>query len=440
MPSAFARLWIAQSMSDLGSYLSFVAVPLVAVIELDASATELGLVVGAGSAPLAFAWPLFGVLADRVDRRRMMAVTYAARSVLYAGIPVAALFDVLTIAGLMTAYFLASLCKVGFDVAGPSLLPALVGPGGLAVANGRLEATRSLAMVAGPALGGALVEVIRPSGVIALDATSYLAAALLIATIGPPRAGSAVARDTAPRGGVMRELRGGITAVRHHPVLRPMAVSSGLMNAFYAMRTPLITLYVVRDLNFPPAALGAVLGAAGPGALLGSLAAARVATRLGFGRTMVGAAFLAGAPVLVVPLVTGHGPGSLGVLIGSAVVVGFGVQVYNVTLAVARQTITPDHLLGRVIATFRWAAWAATPFAAAASGPIGHAVGIRAAIAVAGLGLLLPTLRLIASPVRRIRTLAGPDGIEDDSGTSVTSGDHSPTLRAGATRSSSNES
>ncbi|MGN9911142.1 MFS transporter [Phytohabitans sp. LJ34] len=418
MPPSFARLWIVQAVSDFGTYLTFVALPLIAVVELDASAGELGLLVGAGTAPLAFAWPLFGVLADRVDRRHIMLVTYAGRVLLHAWVPVAAVAGVLSMAQLVVAYFLVSFLKVGFDVAAPSLLPALVGPDHLVLANSRLEATRSLAMIIGPALGGALAEVIRPSGAVAVAATTYLAAALLVGTIpplrsagGPPRAvdealGRRGGADRARRRGVAREMWEGVAAVWRHPVLRPMAVSSALLNAFYALRTPLVAVYVVRDLGFPPAAFGLVLGAAGPGALLGSLAAARVAARLGFGRTMVAAALLAGAPVLLVPLATGRGPGSLGLLAGSALLVGFGMQVYNVTLIAGRQAITPDHLIGRVTASFRWAAWAAAPLAAAAGGPLSGALGVRGAIAVAGAGLLLPAARLLASPVRRTAALS----------------------------------
>jgi MFS family permease len=406
MPPSFARLWTGQAVSDFGTYLSFVALPLLAVVELDASAAELGLLVGAGTAPLAFAWPLFGVLADRADRRRIMLVTYAGRVLLYAWIALAAVAGGLTVVQLVVAYFLVSFLKVGFDVAAPSLLPALVGPGHLVAANSRLEATRSLAMIIGPALGGVLAEAVRPSGTMAVAAATYLAAALLVATI-RPAAGRPSTADRAPdRRGAVRQMWDGVTAVSRHPVLRPMAVSAALLNAFYALRTPLVALYVVRDLGFSPAAFGLILAAAGPGALLGSLAAVRIAARLGFGRTVVGAAFLAGAPVLLVPLVTGRGAGSLGLLAGSALLVGFGMQVYNVTLIAGRQAITPDHLLGRVTASFRWAAWAVAPFAAAAGGPLSHLLGVRGALAVAGIGLLLPAARLAASPVRRTTTLS----------------------------------
>jgi predicted MFS family arabinose efflux permease len=406
MPPSFARLWTGQAVSDFGTYLSFVALPLIAVVELDASAAELGLLVGAGTAPLAFAWPIFGVLADRADRRRIMLVTYAGRVLLYAWIPLAALIGVLTVVQLVVAYFLVSFLKVGFDVAAPSLLPALVGPDHLVAANSRLEATRSLAMITGPALGGALAEAVRPSGTMAVAAVTYLAAAVLVATIRPAAIGPSTAAPAPRRRGAVREMWDGVAAVSRHPVLRPMAVSAALLNAFYALRTPLVALYVVRDLGFAPAAFGLILGAAGPGALLGSLAAVRIAARLGFGRTVVGGAFLAGAPVLLVPLVTGRGAGSLGLLAGSALVVGFGMQVYNVTLIAGRQAITPDHLLGRVTASFRWAAWAVAPFAAAAGGPLSHVLGVRGALAVAGVGLLLPAARLAASPVRRTTTLS----------------------------------
>jgi predicted MFS family arabinose efflux permease len=399
---SFRRLWAAQSVSDLGAYASFVALPLVAVVQLDASATQMGLLVAAGTAPLAFAWPFFGVLADRVDRRRIMVAAHFGRCVLYAWIPVAAAAGILTMAQLAAVSFVANVLKVAFDVAYPSLVPALTGPDGLVAANSRLEATRSLAMVVGPAAGGLLVEAVRPSGVVAIDAACYLLAGLVVLTVRRPPpvgrpAGSSVARD----------VRAGLAAVFGHPLLRPMAISAGLMNAFFALRTPLLALFLIEELGFGPVALGVVLAAAGPGALAGSLLAPRLARRYGFGPTMVGAALLGGAPVLLVPLVRGNGAGALAVLVGSALAVGAGVQVYNVTMMAGRQAITPDHLLGRVTATFRWAAWAATPFAAAGGGLLTQVVGLRAAIAVAGIGLLLPAWRLFASPVRGTATLHG---------------------------------
>jgi len=203
------------------------------------------------------------------------------------------------------------------------------------------------------------------------------------------------------RSGLLRDMREGITAVFGHPLLRPMAISTGLMNAFLALRTPLFALFVVDELGFSAGRLGLILAASGPGALLGSLAAPRISARLGFGRTMTGAAFLGGAPVLLVPLAWDSSAGSLATLMVSALAVGFGAQVYNVTLIAGRQAIAPDHLLGRTTATFRWAAWAVTPFAAAGGGLLSTVVGVRGAIVVAGLGLLLPGVCLLMSGVRR---------------------------------------
>lgn len=408
MTPAFRRLWAAQSASDVGSYLSLVALPLVAVVQLDASPTQMGLLVGAGTAPLAFAWPLLGVLADRVDRGRMMVVSYLGRALLFGWIPVAAATGVLTIAQLAVVSFLANLFKVAFDVAHPSVVPAVVAPADLVAANSRLESTRSLAMVAGPAAAGLLVDAVRPTGVMAFEAVACLLAGLLVGTVRtpapPPR-----------RTGLARDLREGVTAVFGHPLLRAMAISTALLNAFFALRTPLFALFVVAELGFSASRLGLVLAAAGPGALIGSLAAPRVAARWGFGRTSTGAAFAAGAPVLAVPLVHGSGTGAMAVLMASAFAVGFGAQVYNVTLVAGRQAITPDHLLGRMTATFRWAAWAATPFAAAGGGLLAAVAGVRGAIAVAGLGLLLPGLCLLlaglpaSSELTAHGSLAAPD-------------------------------
>ncbi|MGS2615916.1 MFS transporter [Micromonospora sp. LZ34] len=291
----FLRLWTAQSISDLGSYLSLVALPLVAIAQLDASATQMGLLVGAGMAPMAFAWPFFGVLVDRVDRRRVIVATYLGRALLYAWIPAAALLDVLTITQLIVVYFLANLLQVAFDVAYPTLVPSLVKAPDLLEANSKLEVTRSAAMIVGPAAAGLLVQILRPAGTVALDAASYALAGLLVLAIEPPLRGAA--RSAAPpRRGVVGEMTEGITAVFGNALLRPMALSSGLMNAGYALRTALFVMFVVKQLGFTAGELGLILAAAGPGALLGALLARRAAQVLGFGRTMIVSAFLAGAP------------------------------------------------------------------------------------------------------------------------------------------------
>ncbi|GAA2694510.1 MULTISPECIES: MFS transporter [Actinosynnema] len=393
----FLRLWSGQTIAELGYHLSLVALPLVAVLQLGATPAQMGLIVGVGMAPFAFAWPFFGVLVDRVDRRRLLQITYVGRAVLLGSLPVAALLGSLGVAQLVAVQFLVSLLHVAFSVVHPSLLPSVVPAEHLVAANSRVEMTRSGAMIIGPSAAGFLVELLSPANTVAIDAVCYVVAAALLAGLALPSKPE-VAR---PAGTVWHDIREGFSSVFGDPVLRPMAISSGIMNAFFYIRTPLVPLFVLTELGGSAGQLGLVLAAAGPGALVGSALARRVNERYGLSRAVTGAAFLAGVPVLAVPLVPDSGAWSIGVLVVSAFAVGVGVQVYSISLVSARQLMTPDHLLGRVNATFRWTAWAATPFSALLSGLLAQVVGLRGAIAVAAAGLLLPGLFLLFSAVRR---------------------------------------
>ncbi|MFD8290914.1 MFS transporter [Streptomyces lavendulae] len=432
----FVRLWTGQTVAEFGYNLSLVALPLVAVIQLGADSVQMGLFVGAGMAPMAFAWPLFGVLVDRVDRRRILLATYVGRGLLLSWVPIGAALGVLDMLQLVAVYFLVSLLQVAFEVAAPSLLPQLVKDSDLVQANSRMEMTRSGAVIVGPALAGFLVEAITPANTVAMDSVCYLLASGLILTLplagrhahtgraAAPTAGEQAARPghaapaEAPAGpaapaaarpeSFRRQLTEGWSFVFGHAQLRVLAFSSSLMNTFFYIRTPLLALFVVQELHFSGAQLGLVLAAGGPGALLGAVAAGRLSRRFGLSRTLTASAFLAGGPVLVVPFVPAESIPGLAVLMASTFAVSCGVQIYGINLVSFRQLITPDRLLGRVNATFRWAAWAMAPFAAVLSGFLADLLGLRGAIAIAAAGLLLPGLLLLVSRLHRADPVPGP--------------------------------
>ncbi|MFF5705190.1 MFS transporter [Streptomyces sp. NPDC012794] len=440
----FVRLWTGQTVAEFGYNLSLVALPLVAVMQLGADSVQMGLFVGAGMAPMAFAWPLFGVLVDRVDRRRILLATYVGRGLLLSWVPIGAALGVLDMLQLVAVYFLVSLLQVAFEVAAPSLLPQLVEDSDLVQANSRMEMTRSGAVIVGPALAGFLVEAITPANTVAMDAVCYLLASGLILTLplvgrqahtgrgaapaagepaarpGHPAPAEAPADSAAPAAArpesFRRQLTEGWSFVFGDTRLRVLAFSSGLMNAFFYIRTPLLALFVVQELRFSGAQLGLVLAAAGPGALLGAMAAGRLSRRFGLSRTLTASAFLAGAPVLAVPFVPAESIPGLAMLMASTFAVSCGVQIYGINLVSFRQLITPDRLLGRVNATFRWAAWAMAPFAAVLSGFLADLLGLRGAIAVAAAGLLLPGLLLLVSRLHRADPAPAPGTTTTESG------------------------
>lgn len=421
----FVRLWTGQTVAEFGYNLSLVALPLVAVMQLGADSVQMGLFVGAGMAPMAFAWPFFGVLVDRFDRRKILLATYVGRGLLLSWVPIGAALGVLDMIQLVAVYFLVSVLQVAFEVAAPSLLPQLVKDSDLVQANSRMEMTRSGAVIVGPALAGFLVEALSPANTVAMDAVCYLLASGLILTLPLARRHASADRtqDAAAKSpaaaqsnegpparpeSFRRQLTEGWSFVFGHGRLRVLAFSSSLMNAFFYIRTPLLALFVVQELRFSGAQLGLVLAAAGPGVLLGAMVAGRLSRRFGLSRTLTASAFLAGGPVLAVPFVPAASVTGLVVLMASTFAVSCGVQIYGINLVSFRQLITPDRLLGRVNATFRWAAWAMAPFAAVLSGFLADLVGLRGAIAVAGAGLLLPGLLLLVSRMHRADPAPAP--------------------------------
>jgi fucose permease len=407
----FLRLWSAETISQLGTQVSLLALPLVAVITLDVSAFEVALLSVIEFAPFILVSLPAGVWVDRLRRQSILVVGDLGRAVLLATIPFAWALDALTIWQLYAVGFGVGICTVFFDVAYQSYLPSLVDREQLVEGNAKLEVSRSGAQIAGPAMAGPLVQILTAPVAVLVDAISFAASALFLFRIRT--------RETAPerpeahdRAQMRRELAEGLRYVLGHRYLRWIAASTATFNFWGNVMWAILLVYAVRVLDLSPSEIGLVFAIGNLGYLAGAVATSRISAALGIGPAIVvGAA--TGAAELLVPLAPKSEP--LPFLIASQVVVGFGLPLYNVTQVSLRQAITPERLQGRMNSVMRFIVWGVIPLGALVGGTIAAAASLRAAIWIGAIGTSLAFLPVLLSPVRSLREVPEPvDAREGD--------------------------
>jgi MFS family permease len=404
----FMLLWSAQSISLLGSQVSLLAIPLTAIMLLNASVMEVGLLTAAGYLPVLLVGLPAGVWVDRMRRRPILIVADLGRLAILLTIPIAYALDGLRMWMLYPIAFSAGVLTLLFDIAHQSYLPSLVRREQLTEGNAKLEFSYSGAQLAGPGLGGALVQILTAPIAIVADALSYLLSAVLLLTIRTPE--PRPARPEGEEAGLGKQIREGLRYVLRHPLLRPIALTTGIGNLFdlFGMVAAILTLYAVRELQLTPLALGGVLAVANAGALLGAALNGRLIRRFGVGQMIAVSSVIPGLAVLLLPLATPET--AMPVLSISLALAGFAISVYNINQISLRQTVTPDAMQGRMNATIRVLIWGTLPIGTFLGGLLGGAIGLRSTLVIAGIGSALASLPLVLSPVRSLRELPNAPG------------------------------
>lgn len=401
----FLKLWIGETVSVLGSQVTQLALPLAAAVMLHATPVQMGILGAADTAPFLLIALFAGAWVDRMHRRRVMIVADFGRALLLGVVPVAYLAGWLSLELLYAVGFLAGVLTVFFDVAYQSYLPTLVDRSRLVEGNSKLEISRSVAGIAGPSLGGLLVQWLTAPVAMAVDAFSYLVSVAALLSI---RRAEAPPERPAAAASIWREVGEGLRVVFGNPLLRAIAGCTATCNLFGAAAGSVLVLYATRDLHFDAVQLGLVLSAGSPGSLLGALLAGPLARRLGIGPTIVASAALGGLAMACAPLATGPFPLKFALLAAGGFLGGFSAVVYNVSQVSLRQTVTPDRLLGRMNATMRFLVWGTLPLGSLLGGALGAAIHLRATLWLAALGSAAAALWVYASPVRALREPQAP--------------------------------
>jgi predicted MFS family arabinose efflux permease len=396
----FARFWAAESVSQVGSQFSVVVLPLLAALTLDASALAVGVLAAAAGLPHLLFGLFAGAWVDRLPRRPLMIAADIARFALLLAIPLAAWLGILSIQLLIVIAFLVETGTVFFDVAYLAYVPDLVEREALVEANSRLEASASAAQVIGPAFGGTLVRLLGAPNAMLIDALSYLVSAVLIVQI---RRVDEAPRRTSDHG-ILREIIEGIAALWRDPVLRALALASGIVNLGGFTFLAVYVLYLTRTLGLDPGAVGLVFAMGGIGALIGSVAASPIRNRLGTGPTLIASLVLFGVFGMTVPLAVAFPRYALPLILASELLQWVMLVVFNINAVSLRQAITPSHLLGRVNGSMRFISAGMRPVGSLLGGFLGTRIGLPATLVIGALGMLLAFSPLLGSRLIRLRS------------------------------------
>lgn len=387
-------------MSLFGSEIAELAIPLLALVSLSASAGELAALRAAQFLPFLVATLPIGLLVDHAHRKPLMAGADVGRAIVIAAIPVTVWTAHPGIPLLCGLLFIAGTLTVLYQSADFALLPHVVAPAQLIDANAKLSATISAAEISGRGLGGLLVQAVTAPVAVLVNALGYLGSALCLARIRVAEP-APTKRTVSVRTAIGEGLR---LAVKH-PVLRGFLGGATTFNLAYEGFLLCVMLYLVTDLGAPPITVGLVLVAAGVGSLTGAWFGPKLSARFRYGRVLIVTLALGNtAPLLVV--LTAVAPGHEVPILASAFsLMGVGIGISNSHVVTVRQRVATPAVMGRLNAAYRLVSWGAIPIGAALGGLAATALGPWAGMVLGAAGLASATIWVACSPVPRLRTV-----------------------------------
>jgi MFS family permease len=394
----FLKLWSAETISQVGSQITGLGLPFVAILTLEVSAFEVALLGVIEFAPFILVSLPAGVWVDRMRRRRILVVADIGRALLLVSIPLAYWLDILTIWQLYVVGFAVGVLTVFFDVAYQAYLPSLVDREQLVEGNAKLEISRSGAQIAGPSIAGPLVQILTAPVAILADALSFVASGLFL--FGIRKKEELPEAKPEQKASMKSDLAEGLRYVLGHRYLRWIAASTATFNFWGSVMFAIFLVYLSRELGLSPAVIGLILSVGSVGYLAGAVVTGRISSRIGVGPTIVLGAAMGTASILV-PLAPADSPEAF--LIASQAIVSLGLPIYNVTQVSLRQAITPERLQGRMNSVMRFIVWGVIPLGTLAGGALASATSLKTAIWVGAIGTATAFLPVLLSPVRSLR-------------------------------------
>jgi MFS family permease len=401
----FLKLWTGQTISEFGSQVSALGIPLLAVVSLHASPFEFSVLGVLGFLPfILFALPA-GVWVDRLRRRRILIAGDLARAVLLTLVPILWGAGVLRMWHLLALQFALGVFTVFFDVAYQSYLPALIPREHLVDGNSKLQLSASVSAVAGPSVSGALIGAVTAPYAIVADAVSYVVSGAFMLRMRhreePPKL---AAGQSHPK--MWPQVKEGLAWVVRHPWLRSIAMCTGSSNFFSTLANSILVYYMVRSLHLSAFAIGAVFALGSAGSIVGALGTNRINKRIGVGPTILWTIAVSCVGGFAYPLAPRSFP-LPALMLGSAMF-GFGAVAYNITQVSLRQAITPERLQGRMNAAMRWIVWGTIPLGSLLGGGIATWWSLRTALWVGAIGGMVAILPIAFSSVRSLREMPEP--------------------------------
>ncbi|MEU6076826.1 MFS transporter [Micromonospora sp. NPDC047074] len=402
----FLKLWSGESLAMLGSEVTVVALPLVAVVLLAATPTEMG-ILGAVLRLPALLYLVVGVWLDRVRRRPVMIWADLGRFVLLLSIPLLYLTDQLAIGWLYVVAFGVAVMGIAFDVAYQAYLPSLVSREHLGEANGKLSISHSVAQLGAPALAAALVARFNAAVALLVGSITCLISAINLATIRTPEPRPVPEGDT-DRPRLLPMITAGLKYVVRQPILRPMVISTGIFVTFWSGIQTLYILFLVQDLKLPSGVVALIFAAGGAGAVVGATLSIPALRRFGPGRTAIWCTIICNPAFLLIPFTPESFWPAVVLLTLVQFATGLTMPMSSVSMGSVRMALTPDNMQGRVASAFRGLSLGLAPLGAFAAGASAEIWGIRPVLVVFGLFLVVPIFVYLFSPIPGLKTLPEP--------------------------------
>ena len=401
----FRQYWTGQTISLFGDQIALLAIPLLAVLTLDADAQQMGLLGAVELAPSLFFAFAFGAWADRrASRRAILIGADLGRAALLLGIPLASLLGVLTMPVLYVAAFATGTLGVLFMVSEQTVFTSLVKPTEYVEANSLLIGSRSVSIAGGKTLGGLLVAVLTAPVAVAVDAVTFLLSALFVRRADVPEPPAAPPDS---------DLAAGIRFIRRTPLLRASLFGTATFNLFNTAFWALLVLFATREMGLGSGAIGIALGVGALGSILGTVWAKRLNARIGLGKALIFSFVMAPLPLLLVPLASGPPAVSWVLLTTAEFGSGVGVMILEIGLASLQAAVIPDALRSRVWGAILFVNWGIRPLGALGGGLLAGAIGLRSTMWIAAFGGIIGVLWLLPSGMSKVRDVS-EDGLAVD--------------------------
>jgi len=392
----FKRLWFSDTVSQFGNQFTGLALPILAVLSLNASAFDLGLLLALQTIPFPTLGLFVGVWADRLRKRPIMVTCNLGRMATLASIPIAYFLNALTLYQLFVVAAVNGIFTVFFEITYQSYLPVLIDRVDLVEGNAKLQASASGAQVVGPGIAGIVYQFIGGALTIAVDAAGYLASALALFSIRKNEQKPIVDAQPNHKSGFFVEMKEGVGIVFRHSLLWRLMSCTATANFGGAIGGAVFVIFLLNMLKFSPALIGIVGTVGAVGFFLGTIFSPNITKRIGLGPSI--------ALSIVVSVVNVLSPLALygaafPIIAGIGFVTGLALPVYNINQVSLRQTIVPDRLQGRMNATFRTVNWGTLPAGSIIGGLPGTYLGIVPTILIGGAIAGLAVLWVIAGEV-----------------------------------------
>ena len=397
----FLTMWSGQALSQFGAQIAELAIPVLAVLLLNATEFQVGVLSAAQVAAFLLVGLPAGAWIDRMRKRHVMIAADLVRAAALALVPLLWIAGVLQIWHLVAIAAVVGIATVFFDVSYQSIVPSLVKPAQIAEANGKLESTYQLANIAGPGFAGWLIGVITAPLALLATAGTYLVSAVALAFTRDeerPRAHD-------DRAAILREIWEGLHFVFTERLLRRIVGTTGVSNFFSTMSFTLLPIFLLRELGFSPASLGLIFSLGSIGGLLGAMATPRIVKAIGEARAIPISALGFSFVALLLPVAAVVPAVAFPLLVAQSFVASFTVLLYNITQVTFRQRITPPRLLGRMNASVRFVVWGVMPIAALLAGALGTWLGVVPTMWIGAIGQLFSAAFVVFAPFWTMREL-----------------------------------